>query len=164
MPSLAIHSERLHAHRTTAALFHRCVPTGNVPECIRYRTSRWRNGTAPDPLYDLTLVLQSIGPDEGAELIAYLEDVYEAEHGSECPDLRTAMQREAEADAAEDEMQVRAAMDPAALPELIARSRHQEAAGRALRRAAMAEHQRRTADPRRQPRRSYTVTHSERTA
>ncbi len=156
--------ELLQTHRSTAALFARCVPAASVPDALYYRTSRWRSGSAPNPLEDLATVLRSIGPDEAAEIVAFIEDVFEDCHGGECPDFKSAMLAEAAADAAEDEIQVRAAMDSAALMELVSRSRRQEAAGRTLRRAAMREHQSRHADPRRTPRRSRQPHNAEMTA
>lgn len=101
--------------------------------------TRYVQGSCANPLEVVALMIRLLPEGRAAQVMSYLEDTYEDAHGHSHPDFEEAMRAEAEADAAEDVVQLRVALGcRASRSELLNRSRAQEAAGRRLRRAVMA--------------------------
>lgn len=117
-----------------AALWRRvCPDLARVPDRLRYKISRARNGTAPSPTEDLEELIPSLTPAQAALLIEYLEDVVAEHHGAAATPVDVAFDSEQRLDGDEDVAQVRASREPAAYGLWYERSLAHAAAARAAR-------------------------------
>lgn len=103
--------------REHAAFWRRVICDGSaVPQRLRFRASRWRNGTAPSPTEDLDEIMSRIGPVEAALIVERVVGSYELWHGEADPrELDALMDAEQAAEGRETRVQIRASREPAAL-------------------------------------------------
>lgn len=128
--------------RDHAALWRQVVPEGEgerIPRRLRFRVSRWRNGTAPSPTEDLEEIIAAVGPVQAALIVDRVQAAYELYHGDVDPrDLERLLEEEQEAEGRETALQIRAVRDPAALSAWIDAARTEIAIQRRAIAAALA--------------------------
>lgn len=109
----------LRRSRAHAALWRRIVQEGDgerIPRRLRFRVSRWRNGTAPSVTEDIEEIIAAVGPIEAALIVERVQASYELYHGETDPrELERLLEAEQEAEGKETATQVRLNREPAAL-------------------------------------------------
>lgn len=124
----------LRRSRDHAALWRKVFPEGageRIPARLRFRVSRWRNGTAPSVTEDLEEIIAAVGPIEAALILERVHASYELYHGDVDPrELDRLLEAEQEAEGRETATQVRLHREPAALSLWIEQAEHEIAVQR----------------------------------